>query len=282
MCSSHDVTVLESLPDELLVIILKFIHSIERLRSFNNLNSRFDQCLREVGVGIEDDLATKEVIDKFGERIIFIRCYKRNEILDLNQFRSIRSLTLFDGILSQVHSINSHSMLYISHISLKTTSISNMNEAHTNILREILHGKFPWLTSIHLSNAMFDFNDELFNNFTPCFRIRSATIGLCHVSFFEILLTYLPSLIFLKIHIGEWYLVHANDNAKVLPDEWSHAALSILTLEIDYPFDEHDLEWLEGRLPALIFLEVNDRYDRNHLLHHWYIEYITDDHEMNE
>jgi hypothetical protein len=92
MASIQNVTVLESLPDELFVVILSYLHTVDRLRTFNNLNSRFDQCLLEVGVGIEDDLADELIRNKFASRITFIRCYKRNEEHELDQFPAIRSL----------------------------------------------------------------------------------------------------------------------------------------------------------------------------------------------
>jgi hypothetical protein len=278
MSSPHYVTVLESLPDELLAIILSYLHAIDRCRTFINLNSRFDQCLRAVGIGIDDDLATNELIlDKFASRIIFIRCYARNEELELDQFPAIRSLTLFDGIWPQVAAIDPLSMPYIRHISLKTNSIFNIDEAHTELLGEVLSGKFPWLDSIHLSNGIFDFSKELFDVFIPCFRIRSATIGFCHVSLFEILLGCLPNLIVLNIRVGEWHLAHIDEDVKMMPDDWSHNSLSFLTLKIDFPFDERYLDWLELRLPALIHLEVDNQHDRTHPLRRWFIEYVTDD-----
>ena len=278
MSSTNYVTVLESLPDELLVIILSYLHAVDRLRTFNTLNSRFDRCLLELGVGIEDDLATNELIlKKFASRIIFIRCFKRNEELELDQFPAIRSLTLYDGVWPQVASIDPELMRSIKHISLKTKSIFNIDEAHTELLGDILSGKYPWLKSIHLSNGIFYFEQELYSTFIPSFRIRSATIGFCHVLSFEVLLGYLPALIYLKVRVAEWHLANTVEDVKLLFDGWSHGSLNFLTLEIDFPFNERNLDWLEERLPALLHLEVNNQYDCKHPIRNWFIEYITDD-----
>jgi hypothetical protein len=283
MTSIHNVTVLESLPDELLVVILSYLHTVDRLRTFNNLNSRFDQCLLEVGVGIEDDLAADELIrNKFASRITFIRCYKRNEELELDQFPAIRSLTLYDGVWPQIYAINPLSMPCISHISLKTNSIFSIDEPHSDLLLEVICGKFPWLTSIHLSNSIFHFDEELLDLFIPSFRIRSATIGSCHISTFEVLLGYLPTLIMLTIGIDQWHLANTVEDVKIIPDDWSHDSLSFLTLKIDFPFNERNLDWLEQRLPALLHIEVDNQHDCNHPIRKWYIEYITDDEDDDD
>ncbi|CAF0946185.1 unnamed protein product [Adineta ricciae] len=264
MSSTQPVTVLESLPDEVLLVILSYLHAIDRLRTFKKLNSRFDRCLREVGVGIDDELASDEpLVRKFALRTIFIRCNERNEELDLSQFPALRSLTLADGVWPQVVTINPEEMPVIQHISLRSKSVFNIEEAHTELFEDVLSNKYPWLISIHLSHGIFHLNRELLDAFNPCDRIHSATIGFCHVTLFELLLCYLPNVSMLDVRVDDWHLANRIRNVKAMPDHWQQTSLCFLTLHLDHPFKKRHFEWLVNRLPVLIHLDVDSRHDEN-------------------
>ncbi|CAF1120085.1 unnamed protein product [Adineta ricciae] len=218
MSSAQSITVLESLPDEVLLAILSYLHAIDRLRTFNKLNSRFDGCLREVGGGIDDNLASDEpLVRKFAPRTIFIRCYERNEELDLNQFPALRSLTLADGVWPQVVTINPEELPVIQHISLRSKNvrvdgwhlanrIRNVKVMpgywqHTSLCFLTLHldhpfkkRHFKWLINrlpvlMHLdvdsrhdehnSHRVWTYNTELMETFSEVARTQNADNYIC-------------------------------------------------------------------------------------------------------
>lgn len=270
MFSGRPATVLESLPDEILLVILSYLHAIDRLRTFKKLNSRFDRCLREVGVGIDDELASDEpLVRKFAPRTIFIRCYERNEDLELDQFPALRALTLADGVWPQVYTINPEEMPVIKHIGLQSKSVFHIDEAHTDLLQDVLLNKYPWLDSIHLSHGIFYLGEELLDPFIPCERIHSATIGLCHAKLLELLLCYLPNVFMLDVRVNEWHLANRIRNVKNMPYYWQHTSLCSFTLHLDHSFKKRPFKWLTNRLPLLTHLDVDSQHDKKNPHRAW-------------
>ncbi|CAM4835826.1 unnamed protein product [Rotaria magnacalcarata] len=212
---------LELLPDELLIAIFAYLHPVERLWSFGQLNSRFSNILYEVGVGINVQTSQQAVTlphciyPLLPLHVVSVQLRILCPLLDLIAFSNVRSLTLSNLTLQQLATVNSKYMPYLMRLSATTSAGSN------SLIQNVVTDQFPALRIVHLPLSRWP------DCRTMCNVIRSLAIGECLLMDFRRLLCSLPNLRCLETNTkvdneSESQCVEVNSSRQLTPDEVVH------------------------------------------------------------
>ncbi|CAF1560293.1 unnamed protein product [Rotaria magnacalcarata] len=236
---------LELLPDELLIAIFAYLHPVERLWSFGQLNSRFSNILYEVGVGINVQTSQQAVTlphciyPLLPLHVVSVQLRILCPLLDLIAFSNVRSLTLSNLTLQQLATVNSKYMPYLMRLSATTSAGSN------SLIQNVVTDQFPALRIVHLPLSRWP------DCRTMCNVIRSLAIGECLLMDFRRLLCSLPNLRCLETSITRCDLVFDKTIYPV------HSSLHRLNLFIEDNINQYEVELLLHGVPELLHLSIH-------------------------
>jgi hypothetical protein len=236
---------LEILPDELLIAIIAYLHPVERLWTFGQLNTRFSNILREVGVGI--DVQTPQQAISLSHcihplvplHVVSFRLRVLCPLFDLIAFRNLRSLILFNLTQQQLTAVNSKCMPHLIRLSATTFAGSN------SLIQTVVTNQFPALRIVHLPQSRWT------DCGARCNIIRSLAVGECFLIDFRRLLNSMPNLRYLETSITRCDLVTVNTTYPV------HLSLRTLNLFIEDNVNEYEVELLLQGAPQLLHLSIH-------------------------
>lgn len=188
----------ELIPDEIIMEIFQYIPLMDLFNGFFNLNFRLNYLLHHMRFGIyinQNEDSNKHllnILDYFSKQIFYIHV-DHYPLLNLKKFSNLRSLIIYLPTKSQLLSINSHIMPYLSRLWL-----GMINRNDQKIILNIIFGNEQFF-KLSFCN-LFEIN--LINNIYPlksCQNIRKLFISHCTGKDFVILISLLPNLYQLEI-----------------------------------------------------------------------------------
>lgn len=190
----------EDLPDELLLLICRYLNKIEILNGFTCLNSRLSKTIKEFSEKIDLNRIPLKLTNRFLNDILpDISCNVRSIIFSDNYERFPIKLRMFDN-LESIHFLNLFSEKFLCNISEINIDLVPADIQNDLIIKFFSSNEYTNLKRLTLSSYHgFTFSNVQLNNFN---QLQNLTITLKNnVDLFELLYHLSSSIEELNIHI---------------------------------------------------------------------------------
>ena len=222
-----------------LIEVFKHLDIEDLFHAFYNLNSRLNAILYSI-----DNLSwtvskrNYQAFDpyKFPTQSISTLIITADIHLELNQFPSLRSLTLLEATFAQIQQINSQNCPYLEHLAISLSQ--SFPYSISKLIDKIFSNEFPRLQSCHLPKINIITKNNLW---TQVLSLRKLKLGKMNIIDCLAVLSACPNLEFLKFIIcastEKPAISEAHMNLKkmsIVRELWSHVEQSDINRFLSY------------------------------------------------
>lgn len=224
-------TVLEDLPNELLLYIFTYLNIRDIFHGFSQLNHRFNQLIqsvRNLTLTIEKD--ETDLIRLFADQINRL-VIKNSDTLSYNQFHFLHSLVLYHLTSNQFEQIQSKflpKLIYLSTASITESSVI------PDLIQRIFSNEFPSLLHVNLGSIYVPY----YLSWSKSPSLRSVIAHCSESNIISFILNACPNLNFLQVH----FLRNENGFSHKKPKIENHPLKKFILIDSYHTLSFKDIE----------------------------------------